>query len=130
MTRNAAYDGLELECLIIEERERAIKVETKEHRSFGSNKFWLPLSQVREIHRVAKTKGLDRLILPRWLFESKLNEILNIPERDDETSDPRPRQTNTRGDRGGTSFDSARASRTTSTQQGDYFDELDDDVPF
>ena len=60
---------------IVRETEKAIQLKLTDHKHFGNTAPWFPLSQVLAIHREAKTKGVDRLVVSSWIYQQKLEEV-------------------------------------------------------
>lgn len=54
----------ELACTVIKETDNAILIDTHT----GEN-LWIPLSQVKEIHRDGK--GVGRIIITQWIAKKK-----------------------------------------------------------
>jgi hypothetical protein len=78
---------------IVRETDKAIQLKVTDHKVFGTAAMWLPLSQLKEIHREFKTKGVDRLKVAAWLMEKKLEEAGAISDNgfsgsDDEVDEP------------------------------------------
>jgi hypothetical protein len=66
--------AVEIAGKIVRETDKAIQLKVEGHKVFGTAAMWFPLSQLKEIHREFKTKGVDRLKVAAWLMEKKLEE--------------------------------------------------------